>query len=133
MRMVAEGRSIVEARAAIVAQIRGNFRTFLAEGSAPWFFFCGPTTTHRPWVKGSGKALWGIDPDSLRGRMPAFLPDVPEVREDVADYLGEAQAVDAYVAWLQRETQASTESLRTARSAIELLYSDVFRIPISRS
>ncbi len=44
-----------------------------------------------------------------------------------------AQAVDAYVAWLQRETQASTESLRTARSAIELLYSDVFRIPISRS
>jgi N-sulfoglucosamine sulfohydrolase len=107
MRMVAEGRSIVEARAAIVAQIRGNFRTFLAEGSAPWFFFCGPTTTHRPWVKGSGKALWGIDPDSLRGRMPAFLPDVPEVREDVADYLGEAQAVDAYVGGLVAELEAA--------------------------
>ena len=30
--------------------------------------------------------------------MPAFLPDVPEVREDVADYLGESQAVDAEVA-----------------------------------
>jgi hypothetical protein len=44
-----------------------------------------------------------------------------------------AQAVDAYVAWLQRETEASAESLRPARSAIELLYSDVFRIPISRS
>ena len=29
--------------------------------------------------------------------MPAFLPDVPEVREDFADYLGEVQAFDAYV------------------------------------
>ena len=27
--------------------------------------------------------------------MPKFLPDVPEVRQDVADYLGECQAVDA--------------------------------------
>src|SRR5204863_9140921 len=36
----------------------------------------------------------GIDPDSLAGKLPTFLPDVPEVREDFADYLGEIQALD---------------------------------------
>jgi arylsulfatase A-like enzyme len=106
-KMVAAGRSVAEARAAIVAQIRDNFRAFLDEGGdAPWLFFCGPTTTHRTWVQGSGRALWGIDPESLRGRMPAFLPDVPEIREDVADYLGEVQAVDAYAAALVAELEA---------------------------
>jgi arylsulfatase A-like enzyme len=107
-KMVAEGRTVAEARATIMAQVRDNFRAFMAEGrEAPWLFFCGPTTTHRTWVKGSGRALWGIDPDSLRGRMPAFLPDVPEIREDVADYLGEVQAVDACVATLVAEVEAA--------------------------
>jgi N-sulfoglucosamine sulfohydrolase len=107
-KMVAEGKTFALAKAEIVAQIRANFRGFLADAAAgPWLYFCGPTTTHRTWVKGSGKALWGIDPDSLRGRMPAFLPDVPEVREDVADYLGEVQAVDAYVAALVAELDAA--------------------------
>ena len=49
------------------------------------------------WIRGSGKALWGIDPDSLEDKMPANLPNAPLVREDYADYLGEAQAFDAYV------------------------------------
>ncbi|MCB0145811.1 MAG: sulfatase-like hydrolase/transferase, partial [Caldilineaceae bacterium] len=31
----------------------------------------------------------------LQGRLPAFLPDVHDVREDVADYLGECLAFDA--------------------------------------
>ncbi|MGI9178209.1 MAG: sulfatase family protein [Pirellulales bacterium] len=107
-KMVADGLSVEDARAAIVAQIRDNFRSFMAEGGdSPWLFFCGPTTTHRTWVKGAGRALWGIDPESLRGRMPSFLPDVPEVREDVADYLGEVQAVDAYVAVLVAEVEAA--------------------------
>ena len=39
--------------------------------------------------------LWGLDPDDLKGRLPAFLPDVHDVREDVCDYLGECLAVDA--------------------------------------
>ena len=50
---------------------------------------------HRKWIKGSGKKLWGIDPEKLRGKMLEFLPDVPEVRQDFADYLGEAAAFDA--------------------------------------
>ncbi|MBT5531461.1 sulfatase-like hydrolase/transferase, partial [Candidatus Poribacteria bacterium] len=51
--------------------------------------------THRKWQRGSGKALWGLEPDDLKGKLPAFLPDVHDVREDVADYLGECLAVDA--------------------------------------
>ena len=42
-----------------------------------------------------GLALWGLDPDDLKGRLPEFLPDVHDVREDVNDYLGECQAFDA--------------------------------------
>jgi N-sulfoglucosamine sulfohydrolase len=113
-----EGRSLADARAAMVAEVRGNFAAFLkshAETAAasPWLYTFGPTTTHRGWVKGSGKKLWGIDPDSLRGRLPAFLPDVPEVREDVADYLGEVQAVDAYVAALVARLEETGQLDRT--------------------
>lgn len=81
----------------IFEEVRGNFRDFLAkrkEGQ-PFFYSFNPTNTHRLWVKGSGKALWGLDPDKLKGRMPTVLPDVPEIREDMADYLGEAMAFDA--------------------------------------
>lgn len=104
-----KGMSLEAAREEVLAQVRQNFDAFLAARPAgqPWLYFFGPTTTHRVWVKGSGKKLWGIQPDALAGKMPEFLPDVPEVREDVADYLGESQAVDAYVGvLLQRLEQA---------------------------
>ncbi|HNQ88821.1 MAG TPA: family 43 glycosylhydrolase [Verrucomicrobiota bacterium] len=109
------GIPLEEARAQILAQVRQNFEDFLAARppDRPWFYFFGPTTTHRTWIKGSGKRLWDIDPESLRGRMPAFLPDVPEVREDVADYLGECQAVDAYVGVLLERLEALGELERT--------------------
>ncbi|HND56700.1 MAG TPA: sulfatase-like hydrolase/transferase, partial [Pirellulaceae bacterium] len=71
------------------------------------------TTTHRTWIKGSGKKHWGIEPDALKGKMPAFLPDVPEVREDVADYLGESQAVDACLGVLLAKIEAAGELDRT--------------------
>ena len=41
--------------------------------------------------------MWGLEPDSLKGKVPAFLPDVHDVREDLADYLGEALAWDGMV------------------------------------
>jgi len=112
---VAKGMSIAAAREEILAQVRGNFDAFLADRKPgqPWHFFFGPTTTHRSWVRGSGKALWGIEPDSLKGKLPAFLPDVPAVREDVADYLGESQAVDAYLGVLRERLEAAGELERT--------------------
>jgi arylsulfatase A-like enzyme len=117
-RLVAKGSTVAEARERILAEVGGNFDAFLADASAgggdtPWLYMLGTTTTHRRWVKGSGKALWGIDPERLTGRLPAFLPDVPEVREDVADYLGEVRAVDASIGVLLDRLAATGQLDRT--------------------
>jgi len=110
-KLVAEGKPRVAAREKMLAQVRGNFDAFLAGRKAgqAWCYFFGPTTTHRVWVKGSGKALWDIEPEALKGKLPRFLPDVPEVREDVADYLGEVQAYDAYIGVLLEQLEAAGE------------------------
>ncbi len=94
---MAKGLGVPAAREEILGEVRRNFDDLLAarQPGQPWPYWLGTTTTHRPWTQGSGKALWGIEPDALRGRMPAFLPDEPEIREDFADYLGECKAVDA--------------------------------------
>jgi N-sulfoglucosamine sulfohydrolase len=96
-KMIAAGRSFDDAKQELLSEVRGNFDAFLAARpeDRPFCYWFGPTNVHRTWVKGSGKALWGIDPDALEGKLPPFLPDVPEVREDLADYLGEVQAFDA--------------------------------------
>ncbi|MFN0122372.1 MAG: sulfatase [Blastocatellia bacterium] len=109
--MMEKWQSLESAREKIYSQVRGNFTAFLADRKPgqPWHYWFGPTTTHRTWIKGSGKKLWGIEPDSLKGKLPPFLPDVPEVREDVADYLGEAQAYDAYIGLLLRDLEAAGE------------------------
>jgi N-sulfoglucosamine sulfohydrolase len=110
-RMVRAGMKREAARDKVLAEVRGNFTAFLADRKPgqPWLYWFGPTTTHRSWVKGSGKALWKIDPDALKGKLPAFLPDVPEVREDFADYLGETQAFDAYVGVLLAELERTKQ------------------------
>ena len=78
-------------------EVRQNFDAFLEARpeDTPFCYWWGPTNTHRKWQRRSGKALWGLNPDDLQGRLPDFLPDVDEVREDVCDYLGECLAVDA--------------------------------------
>ncbi len=99
----------------LLSEVRANFRTFLQarRPDAPFLYWWGPTTTHRTWVRGSGKRLWNIDPELLRGRMPGHLPDVPEVREDVADYLGEVQAVDAGLGAVLEVLEETGERERT--------------------
>ena len=96
-RMVAGGTPLEEAKQALYDEVLANFNACLADrqGDQPFCYWFGPTNVHRKWVKGSGKALWGIEPDSLKGKMPPFLADVPQVREDLADYFGEVQAYDA--------------------------------------
>lgn len=114
-KMVADGQTVAAAREKILGQVRGNFDDFLAarKPGQPWHYWFGTTTTHRSWIKGSGKKLWGIEPDALKGKLPKFLPDVPEVREDVADYLGECQAVDAYVGVLLKKLEEAGELEKT--------------------
>ena len=81
----------------LYSEARDNFSSFLdkRKDGKPFAYWFGPTNVHRKWIKGSGKELWGIDPDQLKDKMPAFLPDVHAVRQDLADYLGEIAAFDA--------------------------------------
>jgi len=98
-KMVKNGMSVEAAKTRLLNEVRDNFQSFLKARpkGQPFCFWFGPTLVHRKWEKGSGKALWNINADDLKGKLPKFLPDVPEVREDFADYLGEIQAWDAGV------------------------------------
>ena len=102
---------IATAKEELCEQLRGNFRSFIEarEGDRPFCYWWGPTNTHRKWLRGSGKAHWGLEPDQLKGRLPDFLPDVHEVREDVADYLGECMAFDKGLGTLIDELEAMGE------------------------
>ncbi len=99
------------AKAKLLDEVRGNFRDFLQKRKAdqPFCFWFGPTNVHRKWVAGSGKKLWGMNPDELRGKLPPFLPDVPTIREDFCDYLGEVKAFDEALGVLLAELQREGE------------------------
>ena len=90
------GQTIADAKQQLFDEVRGNFDSFLAArpDDTPFCYWWGPTNTHRTWERGSGKELWDLDPDDLKDRMPAFLPDVHDIREDFNDYLGECVAFD---------------------------------------
>jgi membrane-anchored protein YejM (alkaline phosphatase superfamily) len=110
-RMVAEGAAVETAKQALYEEVSKNFDAFLAArpSKQPFCYWFGPTNVHRQWVKGSGQSLWGINPDDLQGKLPPFLPDVPEVREDLADYFGEVQAFDAALGLLLKRLEEIDE------------------------
>ena len=99
------------AKQVLYDETRSNFLAFLDDvpDNEPFCYWWGPVNTHRDWEQGSGKKLWGINPDDIEGRMPEFLPDVHEIREDFADYLGEVQAVDAGVGVILEELERAGE------------------------
>ena len=108
-------RGVEGAKELLYDEVRQNFDAFLEArpADAPFCYWWGPTNTHRKWERGSGKALWGLEPDQLKGRLPAFLPDAHEVREDVCDYLGECLAVDAGLGLLMNRLEELGELDRT--------------------
>jgi arylsulfatase A-like enzyme len=109
--MVRQGKSIEEAKQVLYDEVMRNFNDFLEArpDGQPFCYWFGPTLVHRKWTKGSGKEFWGIDPDALKGKMPAFLPDVHEVRQDMADYFGEIQAFDAALGLMLKRLQEMGE------------------------
>ncbi len=109
--MVDQGYELIDAKGELLREVRANFRQFLAAkpADAPFCFWFGPTNVHRKWVAGSGKALWGLNPDDLQGKLPPFIPDVPAMREDFADYLGETMAFDAMIAELVAELKSTDQ------------------------
>jgi len=110
-KLVRGGMRFEAAKEKLVAQVRDNFAAFLADRKPgqPFCYWFGPTLTHRKWEKGSGKALWSIEPDSVKGKLPKFMPDVPEVREDYTDYMGEIQALDAGIGVIVEKLRAIGE------------------------
>lgn len=114
-RIVRSGKSVEEAKGELLNEVRGNFKAFLADQKEgqPFCYWFGPTNVHRKWIKGSGKELWGIDPELLKGKMPPFLPDVPAVRQDLADYFGEIAAWDAGMAVILDELEKTGQAKNT--------------------
>lgn len=114
-RRMKEGIGLTEASAEVLDGVRGNFADFLddVDEDESWHYLFGPSNTHRTWTEGSAQTLWSIDPSALQGQMPAYLPDVADIRQDVADYLGEVQALDAYVGVLIDELESRGQLDRT--------------------
>ena len=70
-----------------------NFKQFLDENpeGKPFFFWVGIGEPHRPFEIDRGVRI-GID--TSRIRIPAFFPDVPVTKLNIADYLSEIEWAD---------------------------------------
>jgi N-sulfoglucosamine sulfohydrolase len=73
-----------------------NFDDFLQKRpkDQPFCYWFGSSDPHRAYDKGTGKAA-GMNPDMVQ--VPAWLPNTPEVREDILDYYYEVQRFDKEV------------------------------------
>jgi uncharacterized sulfatase len=74
----------------------GNFQGFLRKRpkGQPFCFWYGGTEPHRAYATGSGVRSGKRPQDA---KVPPFLPDVPEVREDLLDYLTEIEHFDQHL------------------------------------
>ncbi|MCY7353261.1 MAG: sulfatase [Cytophagaceae bacterium] len=76
-----------------------SFAEFMSNSSTgppqPFFFWLGPRDPHRPYET-SLKQTIGLRPQYLK--VPAHLPDTPEVRDDLLDYYAEVARVEQAVA-----------------------------------
>ena len=72
----------------------------------PWCFWYGSHDPHRPYREGQGSA-GGIKPADVL--VPPFLPDVPEVRSDIADYYFAVQRYDRDTGEMVRQIEERGE------------------------
>jgi N-sulfoglucosamine sulfohydrolase len=73
----------------------------------PWFLFDNAhNEPHRPYVNSDAQPI-GVDPAQVK--LPAYLPDTPEIRKDWAEYLNGIQLADAEVGRAMQELKASGE------------------------
>jgi arylsulfatase A-like enzyme len=70
-----------------------SFEAFLKKlpSDAPFCYWHGSQDPHRPYEKGTGLAA-GFDPKTVK--VPTYLPDTPEIRSDLLDYLFEVKRFD---------------------------------------
>lgn len=67
-----------------------NFKAFIDkwDKKQPFYFWYGATEPHRAYEKGSGRRL-GKNPEKVK--VPKFLPDSTEIRNDMLDYAVEIE------------------------------------------
>jgi arylsulfatase A-like enzyme len=96
-----------------------NLKEFLDEnkGQQPWSYFLSSRSPHRPFEYGSGKKI-GLDLDKVF--VPAYLPDSPEVRADIADYYASVMSFDKEV----QEAMRLLEENGMAKNTIIVVCSD---------
>ncbi len=85
-----------------------NFKAFLDKrpDGAPFSFWYGGYEPHRVFKPGIGKEH-GLDPDAVT--VPPFLPDTPEIREDLLDYCFEIQWFDQHLGRMLDELERRGE------------------------
>ena len=90
----------------------GNFEAFLDNRpeDAPFFFWFGASEPHRIYERGSG-AKAGKNPANVS--VPSFLPDTPEVREDLLDYFLEVEWFDTQLGQMLASLEEQGELDRT--------------------
>ena len=95
----------------LLGEVLDNFKSFLdaRDADQPFCWYFSPTNPHRTWAWGSAQVIWDLDPDKLEGKLPAFLPDEPTIRQDMADYLGEAMAFDLSIGVIVEHLRAIGE------------------------
>jgi arylsulfatase A-like enzyme len=68
------------------------------DGGDPFLLTAGFFETHRPWTGGPGESRDRYQPAPIDDvEVPAYLPDVAEVRSDFADFYGAIAVADAAV------------------------------------
>lgn len=83
----------------------------------PFCFWFGSADPHRPYEPGSGAAS-GLRAEAVR--VPPYLPDVAEVRQDILDYYAEVERFDREVAGLLDALERSGR----ARNTLVVITSD---------
>jgi N-sulfoglucosamine sulfohydrolase len=85
-----------------------NFTDFLDKRprGKPFSFWYGGKEPHRGFAKGIGRKN-GMDPSKVK--VPAFLPDTPEIRDDLLDYCFEIQWFDQHLVRMLDELQKRGE------------------------
>ena len=89
-----------------------NFNEFVQQvpPDKPFCFWFGSTNPHRPYEKGSGVKS-GMKLEDVV--VPSFLPDTPEVRNDILDYYYEVQLFDQQVGELLKTLEVSGRAEKT--------------------
>jgi arylsulfatase A-like enzyme len=83
-----------------------TFDAFLKSVPAdkPFFFWYGSHRPHRPYERGSGRKA-GLSAEAIR--VPPYLPDVPEVRNDILDYYAAAEQFDRDLGGVLKSLESS--------------------------